>query len=94
MKTNLSAKSNAVLTCEETKEGKIIAIISCGKQEDITKKVEKAIKEHYVAKIVTLIESEKEVLTNQTYTYFSAFITEIGMLPIVKEFCLEIVATY
>lgn len=47
MKTKLAGKSNAVLT--DFDDGTVIAIISCGKSEDITKKLEKAISEHYVA---------------------------------------------
>ena len=95
MKTLLFGKSNAVLTCEETKEGKVIAIISCGKKEDISKKVERAIKERYVAKSVSIVDSERETLTNGANLIFSAVIKEDGHhFGKTYEFCLEVTATY
>lgn len=95
MKTLLFGKSNAVLTCEETKEGKVIAIISCGKKEDISRKVERAIKEHYVAKSVKIENSERETLTNGANLIFSAVVKEDGeQMGNSLEFCLEVTATY
>lgn len=90
MKTNLLAKSNALLT-EEDSDAVAIAIISCGKKEDITKKIEKAIRDHYVATKVEIDTTED--LTNQARIFFVANFLDKGE-ECVRDFCIEVLATY
>lgn len=89
MKTNLFGKSNAVLLSDE---GEFIAIISCGAKVDITDKVKRAIKEHYVVESVTFKVTEE--LTNQKSVKFTAdIVTEDGDDE-VRDFEIFITATY
>lgn len=90
IKTQLFGKSNAVLTNDENK---VIAIISCGKSEDITKKVELAIKEDYIAEKVEIIV-RREVLVNANPYEFSAMITDEEGDINECDFTLTICATY
>jgi hypothetical protein len=90
MKTKLAGKSNAVLT--DYDDGTVIAIISCDKSEDITKKLEKAIAEHYVATKVKLTIKGK-VLDNQNPLYFDSLHLEDG-LDSCRDFKIEIIPTY
>lgn len=55
METNLKNPANLLLKCEDGN----IAIISCvkGKAKQITKKITKAIKEHYQASDVVIVDS-------------------------------------
>ena len=71
--TNLLDNSHAVLTNDDNK---VIAIISCGMNEEITEKVKLAIKEDYIAEKVeiTSIAKDKPV-DNQPYE-FSANVTD------------------
>ena len=89
MKTNLFGKSNAVLLSDE---GEFIAIISCGAKVDITDKVKRAIKEHYVVESVSFNVTEE--LTNQKSVKFTAdIVTEDGDDE-VRDFEIFITATY
>lgn len=91
MKTNLIGKTNAVLI---TDEGEFIAVIGCvgyGKG-DITKKLELAIKEHFVVESVSV--KCDDVLENQKPIKFSAdIITEDGDEEI-RDFEIFVTATY
>lgn len=55
METNLKNPANLLLKCEDGN----IAVISCvkGKAKQITKKIAKAIKEHYQASDVVIVDS-------------------------------------
>ena len=89
MKTNLFGKSNAVLLSED---GEFIAIISCGTKVDITKKLELAVKEHYVVKTVS-IKCDEE-LTNQKAVKFTADIITEDEDEEIRDFEIFITATY
>lgn len=89
MKTNIVGKSNAILT---NTDGEIVAIISCGVNETLDKKLKQAIKECYVGESVKLIDSDK-ILTNQSEVLFSAELVEDGEETI-RDFALNIVVTY
>ena len=91
IKTQLFGKSNAVLTNDENK---VIAIISCGKSEDITKKVKLAIKEDYIAERVNIIERPNQTLINAMPYEFSAIITDEDNDTNSHDFTLTICATY
>lgn len=90
IKTQLFGKSNAVLTNDENK---VIAIISCGKNEDITEKVKLAIKEDYIAEKVEII-ARREVLVNANPYEFSTIITDEDDDINTHDFTLTICATY
>lgn len=90
MITKLAGKSNAVLTDHD--DGHVVAIISCGKSENITKKIEKAIAEHYVATNVEL-ELDGSTLDNQNPRYFGSIHLEDG-LESARDFKIQIVTTY
>ena len=90
IKTQLFGKSNAVLTNDENK---VIAIISCGKSEDITEKVKLAIKEDYIAEKVEII-ARREVLVNANPYEFSTSITDEDGDINTHDFTLTICATY
>lgn len=76
-------------------EGNFIAIIGCGKKEDITSKLKLAIKDHYCILDETEIKlsQTKEVLTNQNIIKFSAEYTE-DEEENGRDFSIEIVASY
>jgi hypothetical protein len=91
IKAKLFGKSNAILSDEN---GNPIAIISCGKTEDITEKVSRAIKEEYIAEKVDITEQPNDCLINEIPLLFSAeIITADGDLDI-RDFMLTICATY
>lgn len=88
---NVVGKSNAVLT---NMDDNIIAIITCKKNENITKKVCLAIKEDSVSDTVRLNDvDDSGVLTNQTPLFFSAGINE-EFGEMIVNFKLEIHTTY
>jgi hypothetical protein len=98
IKTQLFAKSNAVLTNDENK---VIAIISCGKSEDITKKVKLAIKEDYIAEKVEIIARRETLVSinpsapvNENPYEFSTIITDEDGDINTHDFTLTICATY
>lgn len=101
MKTNLFGKSNAVLVEEGT--GNILGIITCGKNEDISKKLIEAISDHFVIEKGTDIKLYDRItlngrkpikeLTNQAMVRFSAEWIEDDEERI-RDFEIEIVATY
>jgi hypothetical protein len=91
IKTQLFGKSNAVLT---NNENKVIAIISCGKNEDITEKVKLAIKEDYIAERVDIIEQPNQNLINAMPYEFSAVIIDEDCDTNSHDFTLTICATY
>jgi diacylglycerol kinase family enzyme len=88
MKTNLIGKSNAVLISD----GEFIAIIGCGAKADITKKLELAIKEHFVASKVTVEPSDE--LDNQKPVSFTAEIITEDEEVEYRDFEIFITATY
>lgn len=91
MKTNLLGKSNAVLT---TDEGEFVAIIGCGKNTDISKKLKQAIKDHFCLQEDTNIQlNVKDVLTCEKSLKFSVEYTE-DEEDNLRDFEIEIVATY
>ena len=90
IETALFGKSNAVLTNDENK---VLAIISCGKNEDITKKVCLAIKEDYIAEKVVIVEANG-IFDNQRPFDFSTDITNEDGEVDVRDFTLTICATY
>lgn len=91
MRTNLVGTSNAVLL---DNEGNVMSVIRClaGQNEDITVKIENAIKEHYCSETVCLIDA-RDVLTNQSELSFKAYSFEDGDI-ISRDFSILIVATY
>jgi hypothetical protein len=89
MKAKLHGKSNAILTDDE---GNFIAIIGCGKDSDITKKIELAIKEHYVVKSVKV--DSPHILENHNVINFSADIITEDEEDEIRDFSIEVVATY
>lgn len=102
MKTNLFGKSNAVLIEEDTDN--ILGIISCGKNEDITKKLIQAISDHFVVPKGTDIKlydrnsllsnyQPTKVLTNQETVSFSATWVEDEQ-ELIRDFEITICATY
>ncbi len=90
IKTQLAGKSNALLTSEERE---VLGIITCGKKEDITKKIVKAIKEHYTADWASIKKTNTKILNNVTFMRFSADLIEDGQ-ETVRDFTIEVVATY
>jgi len=96
MRTKLYGKSNATLT---EVGGETICIIVCGKDEEISKKIKTAIKEHHIVdndSEVTIDvdhQTEEAILTNQEPITFSAEWIEDGE-SIIRDFELRIVATY
>lgn len=88
MKTNLYAKSNAVL---RTSEGEIIAIIECGKGKNISNKLEQSIREHFDAESVTINSSD--ILSNYEPVKFCSEIVIDGEQTI-RDFEIQVVATY
>jgi hypothetical protein len=91
IKTDLFAKSNAVLTNDE---GKVIAIISCDVNEDISRKVALAIKEDYISEKVVIEESENTFTSEKPFD-FSAVVFDSDMEDFdLREFTLTICATY
>lgn len=90
IKTALFGKSNAILTNDENE---VLAIISCGKNKDITKKVCLAIKEEYISEKVVIAEANG-IFDNQSPFSFTVNLTdEDGDLDI-RDFTLKICATY
>ena len=90
MKTTIAGKSNAVLTDHD--DGHVVAIISCKKSEDITKKIKKAIADHYVATKIEL-QLDGATLDNATPRYFGTMHLEDG-LETARDFKIQIVPTY
>ena len=88
MRTNLIGKSNAVLISD----GEFIAVIGCGANADITKKLELAIKEHFIADKVTVEPSD--VLDNQKPVSFTAEIITEDEDVEYRDFEIFITATY
>lgn len=89
IKTKLFGTSNAVLT--DAEDGNVIAIIKCGKKENITKKVQKAIAEHFSA---DSFETEKGCLElEHSPIYFDSEHVEDEMNT-ARSFKLAVVVTY
>ena len=92
IETLLFDKSNAVLA---TNEDRVIAIISCDKNEDITEKVKLAIKEEYIAKEAIIFPSnEEQFLTSDATFFFHSEIIDEEDDMFVEDFNLTIHATY
>jgi len=92
IKSKLFGKSNAVLTYE----GEFVAIIGCGKNEDITSKVSQAIVDHFCIEtegVNTFKVNVDEVLTNEKTLLFSVEYTEDEEENL-RDFELNIVASY
>ncbi len=95
IRTKLAGKSNAVLMEVDGDNGdQVVAIITCGKKEDITFKVAKAINEHNVSKQVTIVNKDKVVLTNQETLLVFANILTADYEKEARNYTLQVVATY
>ncbi|MCA6372196.1 MAG: hypothetical protein IM631_12525 [Cytophagales bacterium] len=90
MKTNLYRPGQAVITTSD--ESRVVAIINCKVDGDITKQVELAIKEHEAADSVK-VESQ-DVLDGLDPLCFTAEITTDDGDIEVNEYTIEIAATY
>lgn len=94
METNLAGKSNLVLTRndnEANNEAVAIIVGKAGKAKSIVKPLEKAIKKHFLADDVTIVDSR--TVTNQEAEIFSAHIYKDGD-DFYEEFKIEVVPTY
>ena len=90
MKTKLYRPGQAVITTSD--ESRVVAIINCPIDGDITKQVELAIKEHEAAESVK-VESQ-DVLDNLDALVFTAEITTDDGEIEVRDYTIEIAATY
>ena len=94
METNLKNPANLLLKCEDGN----IAVISCvkGKAKQITKKIAKAIKEHYQASDVVIVDSytiDTESEINNHATTFEVHIYLDGH-DFYATFILEFICIY
>lgn len=93
IKTKLFGKSNAVLIEIDTNADAIgVAVITCDKDENITKKVELAISEDCCSHKVKI--KGKHVLENQERIFFDAGMLTDDNEQEIRSYCLEILATY
>jgi len=92
VRTNLTEKSNAILIEVDGDGDQVVAIISCGKKEDLTNKIARAIKDHNVAKFVSI--TNKTVLTNQEPILINALMSNDDGTEDARNYTLHIVATY
>ncbi len=91
METNLAGNSNLILVREDTKETIAIIAGKKGKAKQITKKLERAIKEHFVADDVVIVDSR--TVTNQSPETFAVHIYNDGS-DYYEDFKIEVVPTY
>ena len=94
METNLAGNSNLVVTRSDGESGyEVIAIIAGkkGKGKRIVKQLEKAIKEHFVADDVVIVDSR--TITNQSSETFAVHIYNDGG-DYYEDFKIEVVPTY
>lgn len=90
IKTNLTGKSNAVLT--DYDDCTVIAIISCGKSENITKKIQKAIDDFFDATDFEM-EYGEVILDNENPVMIYSTHIESN-LETCRDFKLQIIPTY
>lgn len=94
MRTKLFGKSNAILV-NVSEDINPIAIIECGKDEEIKAKLDNAIRDEFVLgdEVELTFDSDDLVLTNQETVKFSVSYEDEGE-PCIRDFEIGIVATY